>query len=147
MKITLYDSVGTAIIIGCKSGVIYSNQTGGTACLQSEYEGVLIPIANTIGIPDLNLVSPENELENYFTGHPWFGVGATLGLSEEDARAIDAILKEYALDDQISVDRSMLRQSHEAWIHINIVEVEGRSLFNGFGPYPRKGVLTWQNSD
>ncbi|AZZ92678.1 hypothetical protein EUZ85_18880 [Hahella sp. KA22] len=62
MKITLYDSVGTAIIIGCKSGVIYSNQTGGTACLQPEYEGVLIPIANTIGIPNLNLVSPEKLL-------------------------------------------------------------------------------------
>ena len=45
-RIDLYESVGLGLIICCDSSVIYSNQTGGSACLHPEIEGVFIPLRN-----------------------------------------------------------------------------------------------------
>ena len=59
--IRLYDMVGTSLIVPAKTGVIYSNQTGGTACLQPQQEGFVIPFCNDISLPGLKLVSPENK--------------------------------------------------------------------------------------
>lgn len=147
MKITLYDMVGTSIILKCSSGIIYTNQTGGTACLQPEYEGALIPIGNNVGVPKGNLISPENELIEYFEGAPLNGTGATLGLTKNDVDAIETILNKYDLSNVIAVDRTKLLDSHEAWVHVKVTEISNKTLFSGFGHYPCQGVLTWSNSD
>ncbi len=95
----------------------------------------------------MTLASPENELEEYFKGSPHCGSGATSGLTARDAEAVEAILKVYDLSDQITLDKSKLKSSCEAWLHVKVFELPMRSLFEGFSPYPRKGVLTWANGD
>jgi len=147
----LYDAIGLGIIFCHKSGVIYSNQTGGTSNLDPTVEGVYLPIRNDYLEVSKEFVSPENELTKYFTGHPHRGTGATNGISEEDAKQIEGILSLYRLHPVISVDRERFLDSHEAWIFINIeadeLEDTGLSAWSGFDMYPLKGVLTWCNSD
>ena len=71
-----------------------------------------------------------------------------LGLDEMDAELIDGELREIAFGDCLRVDRARLRESHEAWVHVVLDgSDEESSLFAGFGPYPRRGVITWPNSD
>ncbi len=44
--IRLYNATGAGLIICCQTGVMVSNQTGGNSCLQSEIEGMYVPIEN-----------------------------------------------------------------------------------------------------
>ena len=94
-------------------------------------------------------MSPENDMRDYFTGPRWRGIGATNGLQEEDADFIDAMLQKANLFPAVRVNRGQLADSHEAWIHVTITGNEpcDPPLFAGFAPYPRPGILTWQNSD
>lgn len=148
--IRLYDHVGLGLIIAFPSGVRYSNQTCGHSCDQPELEGVFAPLRNTREIPSLKVMSPENDLDRYFDTY-YQGTGAPLGLSSDDADAIEAILEKYHLHGFLSVDRSRLRDSHEAWVWVSLHRSEqpkkAYSLVAGFEPYPRSGVLTWSNSD
>lgn len=95
-KIHLYDAVGTGIIINYPSGIIFSAQTGGTACLQFEMEGFYVPVGNDIATPSLALISPENELGKYFNSK-YRNNGATNGLDIDDANQIQNILLAYSL--------------------------------------------------
>lgn len=148
-RIELWEHVGLGLIIDWPSGVSISNQTGGTSCLAPEAEGVFVPLRNDCTEKERKLVSPENELYKYFVGHKYSGTGATNGIDEEDAKEIESILSKTKIFPNIKVDRKMLSQSHEAWIYVLIGDDEpcDPPLFFGFGPYPRSGVLTWQNSD
>lgn len=47
----------------------------------------------------------------------------------------------------IRVDRTRLGESLEAWVWVNLMNEDENSVFLGFGPYPRAGILTWFNSD
>ncbi|MES2705224.1 MAG: DUF6210 family protein [Verrucomicrobiota bacterium] len=147
----LYDSIGTGIILAFPSGVIYSNQTGGTACLSPEMEGVFVPLRNDYQLSEGPMMSPEIELTQYFEGPRHRGRGATSGIDLEDADFIDSILDRVELRPVISVDRTRLAESHEAWIHVVVSGDEypdtGLAVFAGFTPYPRQGILTWCNSD
>ena len=147
--IKLWEHVGLGLIISWPSGIIYTNQTGGTTCLQPELEGVFVPLRNECTEPELALISPENDLWDYFTNGKWAGTGATSGLDTEDADFIDELLTRVQLFPAIRIDRQRLKESHEAWVFVSITGDEsGRSpIFSGFEPYPRTGVLTWQNSD
>lgn len=148
-KIELFDSVGFGIIIEYKSGVIYSNQTGGTSCLSPQLEGVYVPLRNDYTEKVHQFISPEIALSEYFEGPKWEGTGATNGIDEDDANFIDRLLNELQLDKSIAVNREKLAFSHEAWIHITISADESSfcPIFFGFDPYPRNGLLTWSNSD
>jgi hypothetical protein len=149
--IRLYDAVGTGVILICESGVTVTNQTGGTACLQPEVEGVYVPLRNEYYLEDLRFSSPELELSAYFEGPKHLGAGAISGLDSEDAEFIDNLLSHYGLDAAIKVDRKKLDLSHEAWVHVTIQSDEhadeSLAAFAGFAPYPRQGILTWSNSD
>ncbi|MBB5030547.1 DUF6210 family protein [Prosthecobacter vanneervenii] len=149
--IRLYDAVGTGVILTCQSGVMVSNQTGGTACLQPEVEGVYVPLRNDYSAQDFRFSSPELELSAYFEGPKHRGAGAISGLDSEDAEFIDDILSRHGLNESISVDREKLGDSHEAWVHVVVKADESHdedlAQFTGFGPYPRHGILTWANSD
>lgn len=149
--IRLYDAVGTGLVLTCQSGILVSNQTGGTSCLQPKVEGVYIPLRNDYGLKDLRFSSPELELSAYFVGPKHLGAGATSGLDSKDADFIDEVLSRSGLEGAISVDREQLGSSHEAWVHVIITANESAdedlAMFAGFGPYPRHGILTWANSD
>ncbi|MEM8530813.1 MAG: DUF6210 family protein [Chloroflexota bacterium] len=147
--IKLWDQVGLGLIISWPSGIIYTNQTGGTACLQPELEGIFVPLRNECTAKERTLISPEHDLWDYFTNGKWAGTGATSGLGTEDAAFIDALLNRVWLFPAIRVDRQRLKESHEAWVFVSITgdELGSSPLFSGFAPYPRTGVLTWQNSD
>lgn len=66
-RIRLYDAVGTGLIIIYPTGLIVSNQTDGSACMQSCEEGFYLPIANDYLLETDQLSGPEKELANYFS--------------------------------------------------------------------------------
>jgi hypothetical protein len=138
------------MIIEYPSGITYEAQTGGNLCRQSKMEGVFMLIGNDFQ-DDWRLVGPMSELYEYFAGPPFYGEGAIGGLAEEHAAFIDAILRKYRISPNISVDRSRLAESDEAWVYVTISGEEDTEhefkTFAGFGPYPRSAVLTWANSD
>ena len=149
--IQIYDSVGTGLIICCESGIVITNQTGGTSCLHPEIEGVFVPLRNDYVEETGKFMSPELELTKHFEGFKHGGAGATSGIDEEDAEFIESVLKRVRLFPPISVDRGKLKKSHEAWIHVLISGDESDdpdlSAFAHFAPYPRSGIFTWANSD
>ena len=122
------------------SGVYYSNQSGGYACLHPLAEGVFVPIRD-------DALDIEKELEDYFTGPKWNG-WCCEGIDEETATFIDGVLTKCPLTMEIKVDRTRLTDSHEAWVYVdygNPQEANWSSEISGFGPC--KAVLTWENSD
>ena len=50
MIVRLYDHAGTALVIPHATGIVYSNQAGGTTCVQPQLEGFVVPIANDVGL-------------------------------------------------------------------------------------------------
>ncbi len=149
--VQLWESVGLGVIIDYPSGLVYSNQTGGTSCLHPEAEGVFVPLRNDTGYRDPKLISPENDLFDYFEGPKHRGTGATSGLDSADADFIDSVLANCSLAGVLSVDRERLGESHEAWVHVVVHREEQNEdelkIFRGLGPYPRCGLLTWSNTD
>jgi len=148
-KARLWESVGLGLIVEWPSGVVFSNQTGGTSCLHPELEGVFVPLSNDCQRQGERLLSPETELQDYFEGPKHRGAGATRGLDQGDVDFIASVLAKWRLDSLVTVDASRLGDSHEAWVHVSVHGLDPAdplSLFD-FAPYPRKGVLTWSNSD
>ena len=143
VRVALYDLLSAGIIISYPTGVTYSNQTGGTSNLQPELEGCLVPLPEVH--PDK--VPPDKILAIHFSGPKWRETGATSGIDTEDADLIDALLNDCRLSGIVKVDRSKLKESHEAWVFIQILNDDPGNAFSGFDPYPRVGVLTWSNSD
>lgn len=145
----LWDHVGLGLIVSWPTGVMFTNQTGGTSCLAPEIEGIFVPLRNYCTEKERVLISPENALWDYFTGPKHRGTGATSGLDDHDCDFIDNILKKADLFPTIRVDRSRQKQSHEAWVYVTISGDEpcDPPIYEGFRPYPRQGILTWQNSD
>lgn len=143
MLVHLYDNCGTALIIPHPTGVIYSNQAGGHSCMQPEVEGFLVPVANDVGLPEHNLISPENELFAYFSNS-----GSCGGhISETDAQMIESVFHQLLPWVSLFVDRVRLQDSVESWVYVRI-------FANRFGPlpvsgisYPVDAILTWCNSD
>lgn len=147
--VELWGSVGFGAILSFPSGVLYANQTGGTACLHPTLEGIYIPLANDCTHPGGQLLGPEVELGAYFEGPKHGGTGAIRGLDSEDAAFIEMVLSRWNLSSFITLDRARLADSHEAWVWAIVTSDDGDDLpvFSGFGPYPRPAVLTWSNSD
>lgn len=143
-EIKLYDAVGAGLVIIYPTGITVSNQTGGSACLQSFEEGFYLPMANDCLVESDQLTGPEKELAKYFSAR-YFGTGATDGINDADAIAVENILGQYNLRGIIKVDRHKLKQSHEAWIYVTI-KSDGFALLSYFDT-DLNGVLTWNNSD
>ena len=144
MIVRLYDLAGTALVIPHPTGIVYSNQAGGHACLQPAAEGFLVPIANDVGLaPTHDFRSPENELFKYFSR--LHSCGASL--TEADAQKIESIMHELPLWSGLSVDREQLKDSVEAWVFVIIAESEQKPILVDDLNYPVKAILTWTNSD
>jgi hypothetical protein len=138
--IKLYNTNGIGVIVIHETGVLYSNQVGGYACLHPEIEGVYIPLHN-------ELVPQEDELMTFFTGSKWQGWCDT-EIDNETADFVDTVLSKSPDTKQFKVNRSMLKNSCEAWVNVKILptgEERNLSLLRDFES--GKGILTWENSD
>ncbi|MFD2562881.1 DUF6210 family protein [Aquimarina rubra] len=145
--IQIWDSVGLGLIIEFPSGIMISNQTGGTSCLHPKIEGVYVPLANDYKEKNKEFLSPEIELTAYFQGSKYKGSGAIKGIDLEDAKEIHTIMATSGLHECIEIDLNRLKESHEAWIRIKIYDNPNNELISGFKEYPLNGILTWSNSD
>lgn len=138
--IQLFYADGAGLILPWNSGVVYSNQTGGHGCLHPEVEGIYVPL-----FPE---GSPfEKALEDFFTGPKWQG-WCCEGIDEETADVVDAALAEADRTQGLKVNRDLLEDSHEAWIHLILPDFRQSppfSLMKGF--HAMDAILTWSNSD
>jgi hypothetical protein len=140
MEVCLYDLETLGLIISMPSGVFYYNQCGGIACSQNYEEGIFSFIREATHTLYKNIAE---YTENFMDG-----------LKEEDAIYIDSLLSKHRETKFLSVDRSRLSESMEAWIYVNInqdkiLEIQKtdrmNTAFKGFTS--THGVLTWENSD
>jgi len=135
-RVHLWNLIGAALIVPCKSGVIYTNQTNGTACNHPECEGIIIPI-NNARTEAGSASALEIQLCALFDG-TWDC------LDELKADAIDSVLKNFEVTQGILVNRAQVKVSTESWVHVNALE-HSNSCYSGFGNI--QGILTWMNSD
>ena len=134
--VLLYELGGLALIVPASTGIVYRNQTGGHACLLCGQEGYLIPLAGVIAEKCDRLLS-------HFTGPKWGG-WCSERIDEETAAFIDHVLAEMPGRDEITVDRTKLDLSWEAWVHVRIA---GQLLALLEHARPTHAILTWPNSD
>ena len=135
LVISLYDLIGAAVIIKYPTGVMYTNQTCGTACLQPRIEGALLPVNNEFD-PKFPEESIEVKLLNLLNN--------CNRLTSTQANELDDLLSLYPQTEGIHVDQKLLNDSHESWVHV----VLKQSKYAGFsGAEELCGVLTWPNSD
>jgi len=149
VHITLAQNAGIGLIIETAQGLTYSHQSGGLALRYPELTGAYIPFGSESQRLAVKLAAT-------FVDHTWSGGEI---LTEARADAIDAALQESGCS-AVRVNRTRLANSHEAWVHIEIVEDEansrsygntigwvfiGESEVSGLGG--SKGVLVWPNSD
>ncbi len=167
--IRLWDAPGLGLVILFPSGVVYSNQVGGHACLTPTIEGVYVPLVDEVQ-------DHEKTLIEFFTGPYWNGWCCD-GIDEPTADFIDGVLSRSLSTRFLRVDRTRLQDSCEAWVYVELSEqppecfsfidgkqartISGKSvnltddkdlpvppehnLVYGFGKCG--GVLTWTNSD
>lgn len=136
-RVQLWNLCGAALIVPCKSGVIYTNQANGVLCAQPECEGILIPLAEQRLVEGAGSLL-EQQLCSLFSGSSWDE------LNEIVAQDINRILARFEETRGITVDHTQIAQSYEAWVHVIALEHQ-YSPYSGFGEI--KGILTWSNSD
>jgi hypothetical protein len=140
-RIFLYALEHVALIVEDADGVRYENQAGGVTCYQGEMEGVLCPL----DVSDARM----SRLEQ-------FTYPGTGGITVEVVEAIDELLAADPSTSFIKVDRERMDESTEAWVYVLIDSpaenaesprdpIASACPLKGFGP--RRGVLTWSNSD
>ena len=167
--IRLWDSVGLGLIILAPSGVMYSNQAGGTCCLQPSEEGFFVPLHDEVR-------GQEQMLLDYFR-EPGAPSASPSGFDSKTADFIDEVLAVSVATRFLKVDRMRLEDSVEAWVYVEVSDQpdEPPATFDGtigttasgevwrasdYGTLPIppqsfpiygfsacKGVLTWCNSD
>ncbi|NOK09641.1 DUF6210 family protein [Corallococcus exercitus] len=139
--IRLYDSTSLGLILLWPTGILYSNQTGGSMCLQPQAEGAFLPLVD-------ELVAQEDLLRQHFTGPKWRGACGN-GIDEETAQEIDRILGLSSVTRELGlrVDRARLEESHEAWVYVEVPAQPENRLASLERIPASQGILTWANSD
>jgi len=129
--ISLYNLSELGLILeDTTSNVVYLNQTGGLLCHQRYARGIFVFVENW-NKSLLKIIAPY--MEN------------VVGLTAKDADFLDAAFADTDNADHISVDRTKLEQSAEAWIFVKINPDAGSDYYSGFSA--KAGILTWENSD
>jgi hypothetical protein len=133
------------LIILAETGVYYTNQAGGVACLHPIEEGYFVPF--DLGYRNwLELNWDLQKLGDSIGDGGWFG------LSPEDADKLDSLFETHKVP--LKVERELLGSSHEAWVYVRILDLEEcgvrfegvkeRSLLHDDQPL---AVLVYENSD
>ena len=135
----IYMPYDMMLLIEYPSGVVYRHQVGGNYCWQAELEGVLAPV-------DFS----DAEVQQVMTL-----TNGVCRISAEVADAIDAILAANPRARYLSVDRTRLHESFEAWVYVradtqddapdHLVNQDYLGSVYDFGT--AKGLLIWPNSD
>ncbi|MFD4671365.1 DUF6210 family protein [Lentzea sp. NPDC058450] len=138
-RLIVLDPDGTAgdtwtyVVVEAPTGVVYSNQYGGTACRHGRAEGFLVPV-NGLGALDVLRPLFEKELRGAGAwGHEWTGAQV------DQLRDAVGRLTYWACDasDEVPttprLDESRLQEADEAWLPVITPD----------GP----GILVWCNSD
>lgn len=137
MHVALHSFPDLGLIVKATTGVIYSNQAGGLACLHSEVEGFFVPLRTCFGMRELHAlreICPSD-------------IDADEGIDEETAARLDWILERQGLK-CLRVDRTKLAESCEAWIHVRISgELGDKVPLEGARAETLEAVLMWPNSD
>lgn len=136
--VELCEFSGIGLLVEYPSGIRYTNQIGGYACLHPEVEGIFIPLTNS-------LVSQQEKLKRFFTGPKWKG-HCDHGIDKETADFVEAVLTESFCTAAIRVNQQRLADSYEAWIHV-IVSPDGQPSEMWRGLNNMNGIITWENSD
>lgn len=110
--IRLWHGRGLGLIVLGESGVLYTNQTGGYACLHPAAEGWYVPLVDS-------RYDQDAALKAYFSGPPWNGECAE-GITTADADFVDRLLQSSTVSAFLHVDRERLSNSHEAWLHVMV---------------------------
>ncbi|SHG49823.1 hypothetical protein SAMN05443144_13038 [Fodinibius roseus] len=141
-KVRLWHAGGTGLILPHKSGIIYTNQTGGRGCSHPELEGYYIPLVDE----QLDL---QKLFFEYFSGPKWNRwCTRSAGIDKETADYINTVLKKSTLTQGLQVDKESLDKSHEAWIKVIIDKEKIDSDLPLMEDVEKSwGILTWKNSD
>ena len=135
--VCLYKLSRLGLILEDKSSEItYFNQVAGHFCSQRHAKGVFVFVDDDP--PKLHkIVAPY--MANRYT------------FSVEDADFLDAAFADSDCVKHLSVDRTKLEQSAEAWIYVKIDPSVENWSETGFWSYTgfnaEAGILTWDNSD
>jgi hypothetical protein len=127
------DSAWLFVVVSEKTGVVYQQQYGGTACRQGQMEGFLVPVAASAVLPGLR-----DLFERHFRGagtwnHTWPQAEREVLrrlVGEIVYWASDGVAEEPSC---LRLDEGRIRQADEAWVPV--VTQDG------------VGVLVWANSD
>ena len=119
---------GLGIILLLNTGITYTNQSAGFACLHPEEEGAYCPIPQDAGRKEL------------FTIRQNFS-GSWTSLTEENVAFLNRIFRRF--NRPYRVNEGRLKESYEAWVYLTLTESE-HELFNTSAT---EAVLTWPNSD
>ena len=128
-KISIYELERSGLIIRMPTGVIYTNQCGGTHCAHPEVEGALLPLSVEV---------VEDPL------YDWWGTHCR----PEDARHM---LRGLKLDDWLRFDQEYIHPWGEAWIPTLIRDdIPPDALYPGdelrqFAGF--RAIFTYPNSD
>ena len=130
------------LIILEKTGVYYTNQAGGVACLHPVREGYFVPF-------DLGY---ENWRElRWDLERLGDSIGTWIGLSSEDADKLDSLFEVHKVP--LKVERALLGSSYEAWVYVRVLNLEECGVRFGKvkecyyqDDYPL-AVLVYENSD
>lgn len=137
-KVEIFMCTTVGIIVPCKSGVVWSNQVGGTACFHPEVEGIFIPL-------------PDNRC--FVDGYDKDGFGVIRERCEvkhpESSELILKFLKATGLNKLFEMRLNMKGVvMHEAWVPLKIKKKLAHpphELLNDFRG--RDVILTYENSD
>ena len=119
IKLWNFENKLGAIIMPRKTGIIYGNQTGGYNCMQSEMEGIIIPVIVPLEI--------QERFINYMGN-----------ITIEDMDFFNRNIQDKNDNIEIKFDSKRKDKGMEAWLPIIIII--DHQMF-------KSCILTWENSD
>ncbi|WP_163836718.1 DUF6210 family protein [Spartinivicinus ruber] len=137
MRVQLLSLTQTVLIIPGSTGVVYTNQVGGTECDYPEVEGSIVPIEY-----DIQLDNPKESLTLKLCG--LFPEGNPGVINRELAEKIQELLGNSPFTRDIEIDWSKLSRSKEAWLHVKLKGTLDDTIENNIS---QNTILTWPNSD
>lgn len=137
MKIELLSIKQTVLIVPGSTGIIYTNQVGGTECDHPELEGFIVPIEY-----DIEIENPQESLT--FSLCKMFPDGSSGVISKHDAEKIQGLLSQSPFTRGVTIDWERLGISKEAWVHVKINGTLEETIEQGG---ISEAILTWPNSD
>ena len=137
MRVELLSITQTVLIVPRITGIIYTNQVGGTECDHPELEGFIVPIEYDLHIDNFQESLTYKLCEMFPEGNP--GV-----VEHRDAERIQKLLDRSPFTKCVTIDWGKLKMSKESWIYVIVNGTLDDTIENG---KIKEAILTWPNSD